>query len=495
MHLDSKESQIPVGTQFSPDLISLPDFVQMIVRLSGNIEEMHKAVVEKPVRIKPYHSPPTHRMKGLPLEAGVQYGLLTEHTYQATDLAKELATIKEPEIYQVFARHILLNLNGLRMVEAAQQMAQDRRDITGDTLCQYLTDQGFRVTVHNTAINTMRMWLALAGLFPKSKGKDMWIPNRTVKENLIGLSDDMIAFLTGFSEEQREFIRTLCILNPNGWIPAADVRDMTENTSGVRFGRASLPKEVLEPLKQAGLIEYETPGTKSGKTSQLKVTEKFKTDILKRFLDSAVKGLDSALTAYYLRRPEDIFASLDSNDKFVKGQALEALSIYVMRLLGLRFRGWRRRAKDTGYSEVDALLSGLFGGLPTAWQVQCKNTPTTSVRLEDVAKEVGLLPLTHATHILVVSTGKFTEDAEKFSEAIMLNSPVIIFLLNKVDIEAIKAKPTCISSILKAKAWAINDLRTKMPLWGGSEEKEGKVREITQLKEFFETGQNETPSP
>ena len=34
-----------------------------------------------------------------------------------------------------------------------------------------------------------------------------------------------------------------------------------------------------------------------------------------------------------------------------------------------------------------------------------------------------------------------------------------------------------------------------MPLWGGSEEKEGKVREITQLKEFFETGQNETPSP
>jgi len=495
MHSDSKESQIPVGTQFSPDLISLPDFVQMVVKLSGNVEEMHKAVVEKPVRIKPYHSPPTHRMKGLPLEAGIQYGLLTDHTYQATTLTRELAALKEPEIYQFFARHILLNLKGLRVVEAAQQMAQDRRDITGDTLCQYLTDQGFRVTVHNTAINTMRMWLAQAGLFPKGKGKDMWIPSRTIKENLLGLSDDMIAFLTGFSEEQREFIRTLCILKPGGWIPAADVRDMTETTSGVRFGRASLPKEVLEPLRQAGLIEYETRGTKSGKTSQLKITEKFETDVLKRFLDSAVQGLDSALTAYYLKRPEDIFASLDSDDKFVKGQALEALSIYVMRLLGLRFRGWRRRAKDTGYSEVDAFLSGLFGGLPTSWQVQCKNTPTTSVRLEDVAKEVGLLPLTHATHILVVSTGTFTQDAEKFSEAIMLNTSVIIFLINKDDIEAIMAKPTEISSILKAKAWAIHDLRARLPVWGGTEEVERKVKSIKELKEFFESNQNETPSP
>ena len=260
---------------------------------------MRKAVVEKPVRIKPYDSPPTHRMRSLPLEAGVQYGLLTEGTYRATDLAKELATLKEPEIYEAFARHILLRLNGLRVVDAAQQMAQDRLEITGDTLCQYLTDQGFRVSIHNTAINTMRMWLALADLFPKGKGKDMWVPSRTIKEKLLGLNDDMIASLTGFNEKQSAFIQTMCTLKPDEWVAAAEVRDMAESTFGVRFGRSSLPKEVLEPLKQAGLIEYETRGTQSGKTSQLKITEKFKSDILRRFLDSALKNLDSAFTAYY----------------------------------------------------------------------------------------------------------------------------------------------------------------------------------------------------
>jgi len=459
----------------------------MAVKQSGNFEELRKAVVEKPVRIKPYDSQPTHRMKSLPLEAGVQYGLLTEHTYQATDLAKQLATLEEPEIYEVFAHHILLNLNGLRVVEATQQMTQDRLEITGDTLCQYLTDQGFRVTVHNTAINTMRMWLAMADLFPKGKGKDMWIPRRAVKEKLLGMSDDMIGSLASFSEEQRAFLRTLCNLRSEGWVAAAEVRDIAETTFGVRFGRASLPKEVLEPLKQAELIEYETRGTKSGKTSQLKVTQKFNLDVLKRFLDSAVKNLDSALTAYYLKRPEDIFASLNSDDKFVKGQALEALSIYVMRLLGLRFRGWRKRAKDTGYSEVDALLSGMFGGLPTTWQVQCKNTPKASVSLEDIAKEVGLLPLTNATHILVVSTGIFTDAAERYAEEIMLKCPVSIFLLNNYDMEAIKKKPTYISSVIKNKGQAIQDLRTRPRLWSGAEGAEKQAENTKQPKEFFET--------
>jgi len=467
MPIASKESRIPVGTQFSPDLISLPDFVKMIVRLSGNLKELRKSVVGEPVRTKPYRSPPTKRMQGLPLEAGVQYGLLKRGTYQATDLAKEMAKLNEPEIYEVFARHILIKLSGLRIVEAAQQMAQDGLVITGDSLSQYLTDQGFRVTVHNTAINAIRMWLAQAGLFPKGKGKDAWIPDITVKEKLLGMNDDMIASLAGFTEQQTDFIRTLCNMRPDGWVPAADVRDMTETTFGSRFGRASLPKEVLEPLKHAGLIEYQTRGTKSGKTSQLKLTEKFNSDVLTPFLDSVFKNLDGVLMAYYRKRPEDIFTSLNSKDKYVKGQALEAFAIYIMRLLGLRFHGWRFRAKDTGYSEVDAFLAGMFGGLSTTWQVQCKNTPTSSVRLEDVAKEVGLLPLTHASHVLVVSTGTFTGDAKKFASEIMKVSHVNILLLDKNDIGAIKENPVNISRIIKRKAEHIHELRTATYLWKG----------------------------
>jgi len=463
-----KESQIPVGTQFSPDLVNLSAYVKMVVKFSGNIAALRENVILPPVRTKSYASPPTKRMKGLPLEAGVQYGLLTDGRYEATDLAKELAHMGEPKIYEAFARHILLNLNGLRVVEAAQQMALDHIPITGDTLAQYLTEQGFRVTVHNTAINTFRMWLALAGLFPKDSRKvGAWIPNVEVKKRLLGMSDEVIAALASFTQEQKAFARALCRLEPDDWILASDVRDYAESTFAVRFGRASLPNEVLKPLQEAGFIEYETRGTKGGKASRLRITEKFKIDVIKPFIEKTLVGLNPALTAYYRSRPKDIFKEMQSTDTYKKGRALEAFTIYVMRLLGLQFLGWRRRARETGNSEVDVLLAGVSGGMPTSWQVQCKNTPTVAVRLEDVAKEVGLLPLTHATHILLVANASFSEDARKFAERIMVNSSVTIFLLDKTDFETIQANPAQIGRILIAQAERIKDMRISSPLWSG----------------------------
>ena len=462
-----KESQIPVGTQFSPNLIDLSAYAKMVVKHRGNVEKLREAVVVPPVRIKPYDSTPTKRMKGLPLEAGVQYGLLSEN-YSATELAKRLANLKEPEIYEEFARHILLNLNGLRIVEATQEMAFDHRTITGDTLAQYLTDQGFRVTVHNTAINTLRMWLAKAGLFTEGgKDRSAWTTNTAVKRKLLGISDEVIAALAGFNTEQKAFARALSRLEPQGWIPASDVRDLAEVTFGVRFGRTSLPNEVLNPLSQAGLIEYRTGGTKSGKVSRLRITDKFCTDVIKPFLETTLTGLNATLTAYYRNRPEDFFEELYSKNVYLKGRALEAFTVYVMRLLGLRFLGWRRRAKETGYSEVDVLLGGLSGGMPTTWQVQCKNTPGTAVRLEDVAKEVGLLPLTHATHILLVANAPFTVDARKFADQTMLNSSATLFLIDRNDFEILKANPAHIGRIILAQAERIRDIRLKSPLWAG----------------------------
>ena len=161
-----RESQIPVGSGFSPNLISLPDFIRLAIRKGGDTESLREAVVKPPVRIK-YKRTFTARMRRLPLEAAVQYGLLAENSYEATDLARKLHDLDEPELYEAFAKHILLNLGGLRVVEAAQQMAMDGLNITGDALAIYLSDQGFRVSVHNTAINSMRMWLAKAGLLPE----------------------------------------------------------------------------------------------------------------------------------------------------------------------------------------------------------------------------------------------------------------------------------------------------------------------------------------
>lgn len=464
----NRMSQIPVGTQFSPDLVDLLAYVKMVVEHSGDINTLRDKVVLPPVRKRSYTSPPTKRMKGLPLEAGVQYGLLTEGTYEATTLAKELVRLREPQIYEAFARHILLNLNGLRVVQAVQEMQLDHKAITGDTLAQYLTDQGFRVTIHNTAINTMRMWLAEAGLFPKgSRNNEAWTPDSEIKKKLLGIDDELIAALAGLNPEQVAFARALCRLEPEGWIPASDVRDLAETTFAVRFGRSSLPNDVLKPLQEAGFIEYTTRGTKGGKTSVLRTTDKFQLEVIKPFLETTLNSLNLALTAYYQTRPTDIFNEIQSSDVYKKGRALEAFTIYVMRLLGLQFLGWRRRAQETGQSEVDALLAGLSGNMPTTWQVQCKNTPSSSVRLEDVAKEVGLLPLTNATHILLVANSSFTDDARKFAMQTMLKSSVTIFLLDKRDFDTIRTNPARIGRILLDQAERIKDMRIKTPLWSG----------------------------
>lgn len=243
-------SDIPVGTQFSPNLIRLKYFLQAVCTCSGDQESLRAAIWRPPVHLKSTTVPTSRRRANLPLEAAIQYGLLQRRIYMATDLARQLAMRSGLALYEEFARHILLKCGGVRIVEAVEQMQLDRHrglsdiEVTGDSLARYLTAQGFRVTEHNTAINSLRMWLARAGLFPERT----WTVNQAVKKKLLGLTDQAVATLTGFSSEQLAFAGALCRINPSGWYKASDVRDLAEATTGLRLGRASLPKEALEPL-------------------------------------------------------------------------------------------------------------------------------------------------------------------------------------------------------------------------------------------------------
>lgn len=304
------------------------------------------------------------------------------------------------------------------------------------------------MTEHNTAINSLRMWLEKAGVFSKR-----WVVNQAVKRRLVGLPDEAVTILTGFSPEQRAFVEALCRINPSGWCKASDVRDLAEATSGLRLGRASLPNEVLKPLQRAALIDYRTGGTAGGKAARLRTTRAFDRNVLEPFITTTVKSLDPVVTGYYQRRPKDIYAHLKSTDRFKKGEALEAYAIHIMRLLGLRFVEWRKRGPETGGAEIDVVLSGLVGCAPTVWQVQCKNLGGTGrVDLEDIAKEVGQAPTTRATHIMVIANGRFTRDAETFSQATMRSSPLTIFLLGRDQFEAVKASPGSLAGILRAQA-------------------------------------------
>jgi len=460
-----KESAIPVGTQFSPALIRLSAFVSALVANSGNKTALETAVWATNVRITPAKVP-TKRRKSLPIEAAVQYGLL-DSSYKVTPLAQTLASLKEPEIYASFARHILLNCGGLRVLEGIEQMEADAERITGDTLAQYLSDQGFNVTVHNTAINSLRMWLAEAGLFPKHGAKS-WDFDRLRREELVPLTGTQISILAGAGAGVHAFVRALCREAPDGWVLASNIRDAAEAIDGVRIGRSSLPNEILKPLEEAGLIEYATEGTGSGKSSKLRTTVKFDKEILQPFVTTTVTHLDAVISDYYKRRSEDIYVDLDSSDTFIRGRALEAFAIMVMRKLGLRFVGWNKRAADsTAQAEVDVVLSGVLSAVPTRWQVQCKNTPSYNIGVRDVASEVGLLPISQATHILIIANTDFSGDAIFYANEVMRRTPISIYLLDKSDFRVIKKDPSKLVTILRLKAERIDKLQRTAILFGG----------------------------
>lgn len=97
-----------------------------------------------------------------------------------------------------------------------------------------------------------------------------------------------------------------------------------------------LPKTVLYPLEAAGFITLER-GTKAGgrgaKPFLVTATEKFTNEILVPLLEQSEK-LTNADLRPFLRKPlDEILAELDHKDKHVKGLALEALAIKIMRLI------------------------------------------------------------------------------------------------------------------------------------------------------------------
>jgi len=471
----TRKSEIPVGTQFAPTLINLPEFLKAVVKHSGNKGAIQKAIFQAPVHQKRTSVPTSKRTASLPLEAAAQYGLLTPKTYQTTNLAKQLIKQSKKKIHKNFAKHILLNLHGLQVLDAIEQMQSDlaaglsTTEVTGDTLARYLSDNGLEVTEHNTAINTMRLWLAKAGIFPETKSQSSaWIINNAKKEEILGIKDSTLKGIDALDTHQRAFLIALCKVNPSDWIKASDIRDLAEATdeSKVKFTRASLPKQILEPLTTSGLIEWRSGGTKGGKTAELRVTKEFKSDILEPFISGATVSLDPQITRYYKMRAEDIYSDLNSSDTGKKGQALEAYAIQLMRILGLRLIAWRKRAKDsTGQAEIDALMTGVIGSIATTWQVQCKNKPNSSVNLEDIAKEIGTATVTKATHILFVTNGTYTKDAREFANKVMASSSLSIYLLDKIDFEIVRKNPTALAQLLESQSRKIASDRLQYPTW------------------------------
>lgn len=369
--------------------------------------------------------------------------------YAVTALSRRLFSLKndQEELFRQFAVHILKDLEGLLLARLIENIRARGEQVTLEYIGEELNDIGLKIPPNSTYVSTMRSWLAQAGVF-RSKGYEV---NWDVIYGLLKVDQDIIDELYQLTPEQKHFLLSLVNLDARDFMPSNKAAKHTRSVYKIRLTTKNLVKDILEPLETVGLIATRKTTTGRGaKPHDVKLTEKGTKEIFKPLIEN-LADLTELNSTELNRTFDDVVTELASEDKYVKGIALELFAVWIIRLLGLRFSAWRlRHYQSTGGGEVD-VMAASDKIVYNRWQIQCKNQKT-SVGIDVIAKEVGLTFLTKADIVMVVTTSEFAKDAINYANQVSDNSRYYVILLEGADIARIVEDRTRIVDILNLKA-------------------------------------------
>ena len=123
--------------------------------------------------------------------------------------------------------------------------------------------------------------------------------------------------------------------------------------------------------------------------------------------------IEPNLLALTRRSMAEVLAQTNSPANRDRGLALEALVFKLMDLLEMRFVAACPRTETTDGIEIGLIFESdqpVF----SRWQVQCKKTEM--LRVDDVAKEIGLTYLLKSNVIMMISTGNIEDEARLYFE-------------------------------------------------------------------------------
>jgi hypothetical protein len=444
-----RKSDLPFGSEFSPDQVSLPTLLEFAAKHAGNSRAFEDEVRQTYFSDVPERSDYNNRKLANNTKLSMQaYGLVDTDVH-LTRTGTELYDLRDsPDaLYRAFAKHILSNLYGLALIQCVEEMVGAGERVTLISLRVQMEARGVHFPRGGKHPSIMRLWLEKAGVFTSG-----WRVNQARYEEILGLGAEEIAALTALTPQQRAYLRTLANVAPHTPLLSNEVERLATVTYGVQFDEKNLPKSVLYPLRDAGFITAERSQKvvgRGGKPFLVAVTDRFQTDVLQPILKQADQQVLLELRPL-LRMPlADIISELDHESTYARGLALEALSLKLMRLVDLEYRGTRVRGDATGGAEVDLVFESarlVF----SRWQVQCKNT--AQVRLDDVAKEVGLTHLLKSNVVVIISTGRVGPEARRYATTIMRDCNLCIVMIDREDLDGIVSNPTKIAEVLSREA-------------------------------------------
>jgi hypothetical protein len=447
-------SDLPFGSEFSPSQIDLADVLELVHAFQGNPQGLEFAIM---VQYFSGHAARAEGEKGGEYNRGklanncrlgmIAYGIIDRQT-AFTPFGQTLYDLRgnEAALYEELARHILLNLKGMTLVQCLQDMVAAGEEITLDTLRIALGERGVNFPRGGKHPSMMRLWLAKAGVIVGAR----WQVNPIRLRAVLGVDPSDFPALARFTAQQRAFLLALANTGITTPQPANEIVRLASATFGVRFPDKSLPKDVLNALTAAGYIEATKTTTGRGaKPFLVSPTEKVRVEILGPLLDQLKDQIDPKLLDLLTKPLVDILTEISSEDRYVAGLALEALAFKLMRTLCMDYVATRLRASQTGGAEVDLIFHSARL-VYSRWQVQCKNTARVS--LDDVAKEVGLTHFIKSTVIVMVTTGEIGAEARRYANKIMSDSNLAIVMIDRGDLEAITANAAYLVDALRREA-------------------------------------------
>lgn len=443
-----QKSDLPFGSEFSPSQIELPELLKLAMTHAGDVKALQAAIQARFFSTHGAGNARNQATLAMNCRLGMKaYGLIDEDA-DLTDFGRELYGIKndEPRLYEMLARHILLNLKGMALVQCIRDMTAAGELVNLTTLRSGLAERGIHYPSGGKHPSMMRLWLAKAGVFVG----DRWQMDDLRLAAVLGADPADYGVLSHFTKEQRAFLLALANTGVTDPQPANEIAKLAAATYGVKFPEKSLPKLVLNVLVDAGYITAtKTTEGRGAKPFRVTPTARLNAEIVVPLLDQLKDQTDPKLLDL-LRKPlTDILVEIDSTDRYIGGLALEALAFKLMRLLDMRFVATRLRAQATGGAEADIIFES-DRLVYSRWQVQCKNTARVS--LDDLAKEVGLVHLLKPNVIVMVSTGDIGIEARRYANTVMAKTNLCIVMIDRTDLNAIRSNPTHIVDAFNREA-------------------------------------------
>lgn len=448
------DTDLPFGDAFSPAQLDTEDnsstlsiLLDLVSRYRGQPNEFDQEIAE---RFFPTSNDSLTRAKNVRLGMGsAGYGLV-DNQFNFTNLGRELSEISDdPELlHNRFARHILLELDGLKILELIEDFHAAGKQTTNDNVKQGLRDQyDMHIDKTSNHWSQMRAWLSEAGLV--NTGTHRYEIEWSKVEDLTGMNSYELLELDGLTEEQRAFLHTLAIIDPDGYIQNSAVRKVAEEIHGVDISQSNVSDRTLNPIEELGYIEWENPSEVTGKPNLVKTTDQFDAEILDPVLEDVADRV--GMPRHVLRLSfEEVTEQLDSNSTYEKGVALETLAIKLGRLLGLDFAGWRVRGQKTGGVEVDVVMDSIANTF-NRWQIQCKNT-RDHVRSKHIAREVGISRTLQTNTILMIARGGVTDEGHRFAARVMQDENLSILFITDSDLRELDTRPDKLLETLRGES-------------------------------------------